>query len=1017
MAWVPVLPALILPHQVVTLKINLMSHVKGTYAKAKAETTTADNKNIEKNKRKTGSDVRRAHHLVTQALVQQLLVTKNKHQNLAQRNGSPNGSGGGGGGGGGKWSRASKEATNWFLQAQAQGEAERERERHLEETTLLCALPPAEPEDVMGRGGPVKALAEGFHLLDFHTVGCICRVLSLSTKKDTGDVVLVLEGLARASVKSASIVIPEERTRATKGGGPSLPSPYEWLIMGHCTWPQPRPQHQMRPSIEDVRHLAEALYQVQRNILSELPTEGLGKLIKSLWQMSQVSQKKGEQSVPFSQVQVWATQVSDLLLASPLLDKLMSRAHRLEVLVAMYPKARVAVFTEILKGISNGSSLPLSMGLGGGENKRGSAGGSRSNRVGSMSKRSSRQHASDDGNEWDELEEKLESLPDGKLYREAMREFRRAKAASRMPPQPGDIQIRRWLECISEIPWQSSSDESAMDQSGKHILLRAMSIMDERHFGLKPVKKRIFEYLAVEQLRSLDKKAKDGPASILCLVGPPGVGKTSLAQTIAESLQRPMQRVSLGGVRDESEIRGHRRTYIGAMPGRIVQALVRAQSNRPVILLDEIDKAGNPGQVSVRGDPLGALLEVLDPEQNHAFVDHYVGHALDLSNVFFIATANSLQHMPPALRDRLEIVHLGAYTPAEKASIGTTHLWPKILRKHGLGANASNQVANVAKIENEVVEFIAENYTREAGVRQLERCLASICRHIACRVALDMEKRVDGKALGNASAPDLESKVLQFNVTQSLVEEVLGAPKVSKASYRQLCKRLETPGVASGLAWTSSGVGTVQLVECCSIKSSRQGGEWGNAFGRLTLTGQLGEVLEESAQIALTWVRSMCSQFESMKRIPFYEEAMYSDIHVHLPAGSVPKDGPSAGVTIVVALTSLFFGTHCRADTAMTGEISLTGNVLAVGGVAEKVRAAQKIGISRVIVPAENQGEARKALRNTTSSSASRNNLTKVEIIPVRSVDEAIEAAIVGGNPWTSFADQSARISPAVAKL
>jgi ATP-dependent Lon protease len=470
--------------------------------------------------------------------------------------------------------------------------------------------------------------------------------------------------------------------------------------------------------------------------------------------------------------------------------------------------------------------------------------------------------------------------------------------------------------------------------------------------------------------------------------------------------------------------------------------------------------------MSVRGDPLGALLEVLDPEQNSSFVDHYVGHALDLSEVFFIATANSLAHMPPALRDRLEIVQLEAYSPQEKGAIAVTHLWPKQLLRHGLG---SSDVVTIEPLENRVVEHIAENYTREAGVRQLERCLASICRHIATKVALHREKGSANAATtspypssaSSSSPPPDKADIakfgmegsssttvvdrdqftnLCFSVDLDLVQEVLGQPKVSRQSYKHLCSRLETPGVAAGLAWTSSGTGTVQLVECCSI--ARRGESFHNSTtGRLTLTGQLGEVLEESAHIALTLVRSMCSQYLEdpnpqreeypNQKTKLYEDVMFSDVHVHLPAGSVPKDGPSAGVTLAVALTSLFFGYGCRADTAMTGEISLNGVVLAVGGVAEKVRAANKIGISRVIVPQANEQEARLALRgikgndNTgkggkdetrEAAAAASDGAVRTEIIPVKTVSEALEAAIVGGNPW-AYHSTSMATAPPMAKL
>lgn len=1054
-AWVPVLPlaedkGILLPHSVATVRINLslLSAHQG--------------------------EARGAHDSLQGRLARasaRLVLEESE-----RKGGNPS------------YVRAQEEARRWFATREGEGDAKAVVPGA---EPLLCAMAVVRPDDPkhLDDGERISALVEGNRLVDLHAVGCVCRVVKVEVDRSENIAVLVLEGVARARVSSASVINLQNRG-GHRGGGGGSPATDRFVVMGHCSWPKSAAAD--GPGVQDIQNLAQALYEVQRNVFTDGPSGDLGRLTRSLWQAARSSR-----NLPLRETQRWATQVSDLLLASPLLDRLMSRHQRLGALLALETGKRVRVFTSILKAIlSDQEALALIKATAmRGQTEAGSGAKPRSLVLSSKGSQRAPSTGPEDLDEWAELENKLlENLPEGtKVHREALREFKRIKAASKyrnMPPQPGDNMMRQWLECVASIPWKPrvpghQAGEGEKGGTHQHVLLRAISTMDQRHFGLKPVKKRIVQYLAVQQL--LREKIGAGVASqaqanssgpvmgsprrvknpvILCLVGPPGVGKTSLAKTIAESLDRPFERISLGGVRDEAEIRGHRRTYIGAMAGRVVQALIRSQASDPVILLDEMDKAGTPdGGVSVRGDPLGALLEVLDPEQNSSFVDHYVGHALDLSQVFFIATANSLATMPPALRDRLEIVQLQAYTPTEKAAIGTRHLWPKVLANHGLpethadpkgagrarrsggrgaaqGGHGAGHSVKIASLDPEVVEFVAENYTREAGVRQLERCLASICRHIATKVALDLEKRAKARAL-KIDPP----ATLSFRVDRKLVEEVLGAPK-AKPSHKELCRRLETPGVTIGLAWTSAGVGTTQLVECCSITQMRPGLP-GRAYvpgerdvspplGRLTLTGQLGEVLEESARIALTWVRAMCTtaQYQSTttsSEAPradpgahLYDRAMFSDIHVHLPAGSIPKDGPSAGVTLVVALTSLLFGAKCRSDTAMTGEISLHGTVLPVGGVREKVRAAQKIGITRVVVPLMNQMDAINALKREGPSSAeesatgagagagSSSSETKMEIIACRSVEEALEAAIVGGNPWNAFASP---ISQLVAKL
>ncbi|HYG69157.1 MAG TPA: endopeptidase La, partial [Anaeromyxobacteraceae bacterium] len=419
--------------------------------------------------------------------------------------------------------------------------------------------------------------------------------------------------------------------------------------------------------------------------------------------------------------------------------------------------------------------------------------------------------------------------------------------------------------------------------------------MEADHYGLEKVKKRILEYLAVRKLKG------DMKGPILCFVGPPGVGKTSLGQSIARSLGRKFTRLSLGGVRDEAEIRGHRRTYVGALPGRIIQSMKKAGTINPVMMLDEIDKLG----ADFRGDPSAALLEVLDPEQNSTFSDHYLDIAYDLSKVMFIATANLLDPIPGPLKDRMEILELPGYTFEEKVHIAINHLIPKQLKEHGL---AKDQI----QIDDRALAQVIVGYTREAGVRNLERRLADICRGIAVEVA--------------------SGKTEKRTVTLEDVAEFLGPEKF----YNEVAERTEVSGVATGLAWTAAG-GDILFIEATKMTGK----------GSLTLTGQLGDVMKESAQAALSYLRSKAEQ---LGLAPNFLEK--TDIHIHFPAGAIPKDGPSAGVTILTALVSLLTGIRVRSDVAMTGEITLRGLVLPVGGVKEKVLAAHRAGIRRVIIPA-----------------------------------------------------------------
>jgi ATP-dependent Lon protease len=475
--------------------------------------------------------------------------------------------------------------------------------------------------------------------------------------------------------------------------------------------------------------------------------------------------------------------------------------------------------------------------------------------------------------------------------REALRELDRL---SKMPPAAAEYTVARtYIDWLVTMPWKEATTD-AVD------LAHARQILDEDHEGLDKIKDRILEYLAVKKIRP------DGKDPILCFVGPPGVGKTSLGRSIARALGRKFHRLSLGGMRDEAEIRGHRRTYIGALPGQIIQGLRRAGSKNPVLMLDEIDKLG----MDFRGDPASALLEVLDPEQNGTFRDHYLDVAFDLSRVLFITTANVLDTVPAPLRDRMEIIPLAGYTEEEKVAIAERHLVPKQAREHGLDP------ANDIEFTREAIRLLARGYTREAGVRSLEREIASVCRKVARR-------RAEGQ-----TEPAL--------VTPDAITSFLGTPRFE---YEELQERTRVPGVATGLAWTPTG-GDILFVEATRM----------NGQHTLTLTGQLGDVMKESAQTALSWVRAHAGELG----IPADFWAR-SDVHVHVPAGAIPKDGPSAGVTMVTALVSLLTGRPVQSGLAMTGEVSLSGRVLPVGGIKEKVLAAHRAGIRTLILPRRNE--------------------------------------------------------------
>ena len=495
-----------------------------------------------------------------------------------------------------------------------------------------------------------------------------------------------------------------------------------------------------------------------------------------------------------------------------------------------------------------------------------------------------------------ELEDKLKAakMPED-AEKVAMKELDRL---SRIPTQSPEYNVSRtYIEWLSDLPWSESTDD-------RIDLKEAMKILDDDHYGLDKVKERIIEYLAVRNLKQ--KKDPDGRVRgpILCFGGPPGVGKTSLGKSIARAMGRKFVRLSLGGVRDEAEIRGHRRTYIGALPGRIIQSIKKAGTNNPVFMLDEIDKLG----ADFRGDPSSALLEVLDPEQNHSFSDHYLEVDFDLSNVMFISTANYQDAIPPALRDRMEILEFTGYIEDEKVQIAKRHILPKQVKENGL---TKEQVTFDAGSVKELIR----SYTREAGVRNLEREIANVLRKVAREL--------------------VEEETKKTKITKAKVGGYLGAPRF----HSELAERTTKPGVVTGLAWTAAG-GDILFIESTKMKGK----------GRLTLTGQLGDVMKESATAGLTFVRSHAEEFGLD---PDFNEN--TDIHIHVPAGAIPKDGPSAGVSMVTSLVSLLSGIPVKEKVAMTGEITLRGNVLPIGGVKEKVTAAHRSGIKEVVLPDHNR--------------------------------------------------------------
>jgi ATP-dependent Lon protease len=485
--------------------------------------------------------------------------------------------------------------------------------------------------------------------------------------------------------------------------------------------------------------------------------------------------------------------------------------------------------------------------------------------------------------------------------------------------------IRTYLEWLVELPWAAETEDN-LD------IAHAREVLDADHYDLEKVKDRILEYLAVRKLKP------DSPGPILCFVGPPGVGKTSLGRSIARALGREFERISVGGVRDEAEIRGHRRTYIGAMPGTIIRALRDAESRNPVFMIDEIDKMG----ADFRGDPSSAMLEVLDPAQNDSFRDHYLDLEFDLSEVMFIATANILDTVPGPLQDRMETIELAGYTLEEKKHIARRYLVPRQIEANGL---KPSQI----EFADTALGAIVEEYTREAGVRNLERQIGTICRKVARDVAEG--KAVDGKA----------------RISAKRARELLGRRRF----FAEQRRRTKVPGVSTGLAWTPTG-GDVLFIEATAMPGA----------GKLTITGQLGDVMKESAQAALSWVRGHWREVAPDLSEDWFAE---NDIHIHVPAGAVPKDGPSAGVAMTVALASLVSGRPVRNDVAMTGEVTLTGQVLPIGGLKEKSLAAQRAGIKRVLVPERNEGDV---------SEIPELELGELEFVYVDEVSKAIEAAL-----------------------
>ncbi|XP_030620723.1 lon protease homolog 2, peroxisomal isoform X1 [Chanos chanos] len=573
----------------------------------------------------------------------------------------------------------------------------------------------------------------------------------------------------------------------------------------------------------------------------------------------------------------------------------------------------------------------------------------------------------EDGDDMAVLDKKVKEagMPEHAL-RVCLKELKRLK---KMPQSMPEYALTRsYVELMVELPWNKSTTD-CLDIRAARVLL------DNDHYAMEKLKKRVLEYLAVRQLKS----ALKGP--ILCFVGPPGVGKTSVGRSIARTLGREFHRIALGGVCDQSDIRGHRRTYVGSMPGRIINGLKTVGVNNPVFLLDEVDKLGK----SLQGDPAAALLEVLDPEQNHSFTDHYLNVSFDLSQVLFIATANTTATIPPALLDRMEVLQVPGYTQEEKVEIAHRHLIPHQLEQHGL-------TPQQLQIPHHTTLDIITKYTREAGVRSLERKIGAICRAVAVKVAeghkspkveqpsaqqgaVDGERKVDESLRESEMAAPPEMPIV---IDPMALKDILGPPLFEM----EVSERLTLPGVAIGLAWTPLG-GEIMFVE-----ASRMEGE-----GQLTLTGQLGDVMKESAHLAISWLRSNAKKYQLTNLTGGPDPLEGTDIHLHFPAGAVTKDGPSAGVTIVTCLASLFSGRLVRSDVAMTGEITLRGLVLPVGGIKDKVLAAHRAGLRRVILPKRNEKDLEEIPAPVRA---------ELDFVAASSLSDVLNAAFDGGFPITT---------------
>ncbi|XP_035273607.1 lon protease homolog 2, peroxisomal [Anguilla anguilla] len=580
----------------------------------------------------------------------------------------------------------------------------------------------------------------------------------------------------------------------------------------------------------------------------------------------------------------------------------------------------------------------------------------------------------DEGDDIALLEKKVRgaNMPEPAL-RVCLKELKRLK---KMPQSMPEYALtRNYVELMVELPWSKSTTD-CLDIRAARVLL------DSDHYAMEKLKRRVLEYLAVRQL----KRALKGP--ILCFVGPPGVGKTSVGRSIARTLGREFHRIALGGVCDQSDIRGHRRTYVGSMPGRIINGLKTVGVNNPVFLLDEVDKLGK----SLQGDPAAALLEVLDPEQNHSFTDHYLNVAFDLSQVLFIATANTTATIPPALLDRMEVLQVPGYTQEEKVEIAHRHLIPHQLEQHGL-------TPQQLQIPQDTTKDIISRYTREAGVRSLERKFGAICRAVAVKVAEghkaakpDPPLPDSSHAGGEVGAQEQEGRgqetlgdpgdlalppEMPIVLDCHALKDILGPPLYEM----EVSERLTLPGVAIGLAWTPLG-GEIMFVE-----ASRMEGE-----GQLTLTGQLGDVMKESAQLAISWLRSNAKTYQLTNLAGGADPLEGTDIHLHFPAGAVTKDGPSAGVTMVTCLASLFSRRLVRSDVAMTGEITLRGLVLPVGGIKDKVLAAHRAGLKRVVLPKRNEKDLEEIPPHIRA---------ELDFVTASSLDEVLNAAFDGGFPAT----------------